>query len=54
MRERAHLCGGVFSAGLLADGGFEVIATLPLTAAAGGGDAVAEADAAGAIAGGTA
>jgi signal transduction histidine kinase len=30
MRERAHLCGGDFSAGALPDGGFEVTATLPL------------------------
>jgi signal transduction histidine kinase len=54
MRERAHLCGGVFSAGLLADGGFEVIATLPLSTAEAGGEAATAADAAVAIAGGTA
>jgi signal transduction histidine kinase len=30
MRERAHLCGGEFSAGPLADGGFQVTTTLPL------------------------
>jgi signal transduction histidine kinase len=30
MRERAHLCGGEFNAGPLADGGFQVAATLPL------------------------
>jgi signal transduction histidine kinase len=30
MRERANLCGGDFSAGVLPDGGFEVTATLPL------------------------
>jgi signal transduction histidine kinase len=30
MRERAHLCGGAFSAGALPDGGFQVSATLPL------------------------
>jgi signal transduction histidine kinase len=37
MRERAHLCGGDFSAGALPDGGFEVTATLPLPPADGGG-----------------
>lgn len=37
MRERAHLCGGEFSAGALPDGGFEVTATLPLPLADGGG-----------------
>jgi signal transduction histidine kinase len=30
MRERANLCGGMFSAGPLPDGGFQVTATLPL------------------------
>ncbi len=30
MRERAHLCDGDFTAGPLPDGGFQVIATLPL------------------------
>src|SRR6185437_13570435 len=30
MRERAHLCGGEFTAGPLAEGGFQVTATLPL------------------------
>jgi signal transduction histidine kinase len=30
MRERTHLCGGEFNAGPLADGGFQVAATLPL------------------------
>jgi len=30
MRERVHLCGGTFAAGLLPDGGFAVTATLPL------------------------
>jgi signal transduction histidine kinase len=37
MRERAHLCGGDFSAGALPDGGFEVTATLPLPPADDGG-----------------
>jgi signal transduction histidine kinase len=37
MRERAHLCGGDFSAGALPDGGFEVTATLPLPPADEGG-----------------
>jgi signal transduction histidine kinase len=37
MRERAHLCGGDFSAGALPDGGFEVTATLPLPPAGDGG-----------------
>jgi signal transduction histidine kinase len=32
MRERAHLCGGEFTAGPLADGGFQVTAMLPLPA----------------------
>ena len=31
MRERAHLCGGKFSARPLAEGGFQVTASLPLT-----------------------
>jgi signal transduction histidine kinase len=30
MRERAHLCGGKFSARPLAEGGFQVTASLPL------------------------
>jgi len=30
MRERVHLCGGTFSAGPLRDGGFQVMAALPL------------------------
>ena len=30
MRERVHLCGGSFSAGPLPDGGFQVMAALPL------------------------
>jgi hypothetical protein len=30
MRERANLCGGLFSAGPLPDGGWQVAATLPL------------------------
>jgi signal transduction histidine kinase len=30
MRERVHLCGGTFDAGPLPDGGFEVMAALPL------------------------
>jgi signal transduction histidine kinase len=30
MRERAHLCGGEFEAGPLADGGFAVAVTLPV------------------------
>ncbi len=38
MRERANLCGGEFSAGRLADGGFRVTATLPLS----GGTAAGE------------
>ena len=33
MRERAHLCGGKFSARPLAEGGFQVTASLPLPAA---------------------
>jgi signal transduction histidine kinase len=33
MRERVHLCGGTFSAGPCAAGGFRVTATLPLAAA---------------------
>ena len=37
MRERAHLCGGDFSAGALPAGGFEVTATLPLPPAGEGG-----------------
>jgi signal transduction histidine kinase len=37
MRERAHLCGGDFSAGALPHGGFEVTATLPLPPADDGG-----------------
>ena len=32
MRERVHLCGGSFSAGPLPDGGFQVMASLPLPA----------------------
>ena len=32
MRERAHLCGGKFSARPLAEGGFQVTASLPLPA----------------------
>jgi signal transduction histidine kinase len=35
MRERAHLCGGELIARPLAEGGFQVTASLPLTAAAG-------------------
>jgi signal transduction histidine kinase len=35
MRERAHLCGGELIARPLADGGFQVTASLPLTAAVG-------------------
>jgi signal transduction histidine kinase len=35
MRERAHLCGGKFTAGPLPDGGFQVSATLPVPGAAG-------------------
>jgi signal transduction histidine kinase len=31
MRERAHLCGGTFTAAPLAEGGFRVTATLPLS-----------------------
>lgn len=30
MRERVHLCGGTFNAGPLRDGGFQVMASLPL------------------------
>jgi signal transduction histidine kinase len=30
MRERVHLCGGTFNAGRLRDGGFQVMASLPL------------------------
>ncbi len=33
MRERAHLCGGKFSARPLAEGGFQVTASLPLAPA---------------------
>jgi signal transduction histidine kinase len=33
MQERAHLCGGEFDAGPLADGGFQVAVTLPVPAA---------------------
>jgi signal transduction histidine kinase len=33
MRERVHLCGGTFAAGPLPDGGFQVMAALPLPAA---------------------
>jgi signal transduction histidine kinase len=33
MRERVHLCGGSFSAGPLPNGGFQVMAALPLPAA---------------------
>jgi len=32
MRERVHLCGGTFGAGPLPDGGFQVMAALPLPA----------------------
>ena len=41
MRERANLCGGMFTAGPLPDGGFQITATLPLLGApppAGGPD----------------
>jgi signal transduction histidine kinase len=33
MRERAHLCGGELTARPLREGGFQVTASLPLTAA---------------------
>jgi signal transduction histidine kinase len=42
MRERAHLCGGQFSAGPLPDGGFQVAATLPLISAAAHNGAAAD------------
>ena len=47
MRERVHLCGGIFDVGPLPDGGFEVTAALPLPLPPAGPDMASPPDAAG-------